>query len=348
MSKFEKQFSNLANPKNFKENLDITGLSTSFLKENLNLMQLIRLVEEKLAYEKEKGEIGGPVHLGAGQEAIAAGVSANLSGTDKVFGAHRSHSHLLGLNNDIRSLFAEILGKDTGFSKGMGGSMHLSDFEHGFVGSVPIVSGTVPLAVGAAFSGKMMGNDNISVAYLGDGAVEEGIVHESLNLARVVKSPTLFIVEHNLFSSHMHISLRQPFNSTTRFAEANGIEFVLLDGNDFSSIFTESKNFIDEMRKDKLPRFIEAVTYRHFGHVDFRRDIDVGVNRSTADLENWMARDPIRRLENTLLDNKIIDKDYLAQISDVINDKINKAWEAALKDPYPGENELLDRVFIND
>ena len=144
----------LAQPKSGQEILDISKFKKDFLIRTLQILKLIRQVEEKLAFEKERGSIGGPVHLGAGQEAIAAGVSSNLMPNDRVFGAHRSHSHLLALNPNFKSLFAEVLGKESGFSKGMGGSMHLIDQNNGFAGSVPIVSGTVPLALGAAFDAK--------------------------------------------------------------------------------------------------------------------------------------------------------------------------------------------------
>ena len=186
-------------------------------------MMLIRHSEHKLAQMKKEGMIGGPVHLGVGQEAIAAGMTQHLNASDRVFGAHRSHAHLLAINPDCYKLFAEVLGKATGFSKGMGGSMHLFDQSSGFYGSVPIVSGTVPLAVGAGFASKLQDNETVAVCYLGDGAVEEGVVHESLNLASVFSLPVIFVVENNLFASHMHISQRQPANFTARFAEANNI-----------------------------------------------------------------------------------------------------------------------------
>ena len=134
--------------------ISIKGHKVKTLKEILKLMMIIRKTEEKFALEKKRGLIKGPVHLGAGQEAIAVGISQNLKKTDRVFGNHRSHSHLLALNPNIYNLFAEVLGKKTGFSSGMGGSMHLHDQSNGFYGSTPIVAGTVPLAVGAAIAAK--------------------------------------------------------------------------------------------------------------------------------------------------------------------------------------------------
>ena len=221
----KKELKGLSDPTKFHEPLRLQGIDQKILINMIKSMIIIRKTEQKLAQSRREGLIGGPVHLGAGQEAIAVGISQSLRPSDRVFGAHRSHSHLLALNPDFYKLFAEVLGKKTGFSKGMGGSMHLFDQASGFYGSVPIVAGTVSLAVGAAMAAKMQGTKDIGLAYIGDGAVEEGVVHESLNLARVHNSPVLFVVENNLFASHMHISLRQPSDMTSRFAVANDIPY---------------------------------------------------------------------------------------------------------------------------
>ena len=148
-------FKDLYDPKKNNNLISIKDQDIDVLKNMLSKILLIRKTEEKLALERKNGLIGGPVHLGVGQEAIAVGISQNLRNTDRVFGAHRSHSHLLALNADVHKLFAEILGKKTGFSKGMGGSMHLFDQSNGFYGSTPIVAGTVSLAVGAGMASKM-------------------------------------------------------------------------------------------------------------------------------------------------------------------------------------------------
>ena len=190
----------LSNPKLFHDPIELCDLDSEVLKRMLKSMITIRKTEQRLALAREKGLIGGPVHLGVGQEAIAVGISESLRSTDRVFGAHRSHSHLLALNPDFYKLFAEVLGKETGFSKGMGGSMHLFDQPSGFYGSVPIVAGTVSLAVGAAMAAKMQGTQDLGLAYIGDGAVEEGVVHESFNLAKMQMAPMLFVIENNLFA----------------------------------------------------------------------------------------------------------------------------------------------------
>lgn len=308
-------------------------------------MLKIRAVERKLAEQRKNGVIGGPVHLGVGQEAIAVGVSHSLKKTDRVFGAHRSHSHVLALGADVRSLFAEVLGKDTGLSRGMGGSMHLWDKPNGFYGSVPIVSGTVPLAVGAALAGKMQKNESVAVAYIGDGAMEEGVVHESLNLASTMQLPIIFIIENNLFSSHMHISLRQPNAATARFAHANHIKYKIIDGNDIAQVQEVAKKFIFAAREGAGPAFIEAVTFRWYGHVDWREDIDVGVNRSQKDLQAWRARCPIERLEKAMIKEGLLDEQKAQTIKSNIMNIIEEAWAVALKDPYPEADSLMSRVY---
>lgn len=339
-------------PHCFQSELSLDDFDSKSLTQLLCSMILIRKTEQKIAEGRKNGLIGGPVHLGVGQEAIAVGVSSGLRNTDRVFGAHRSHSHLLALNPDFYKLFAEVLGKKTGFSKGMGGSMHLWDQPTGFYGSVPIVAGTVPLAVGAGLAAKMQSVDNcdsdIGVAYIGDGAVEEGVVHESLNLASTLKIPVLFVVENNLFASHMHISERQPSNDICRFAKANGIECTLVDGNDVVSLSKISCEYINNIRNGGGPALIEAVTYRWYGHVDWRDDIDVGTERSIEDLENWKARDPISRLSQAMCRKGIWSKDEQSEFERHLDIEIKLAWDRAVSDEYPSVEATLDYVFCKE
>ncbi len=315
------------------------------LREQLSAMLRIRMAEQHLAAMRRDGAIGGPVHLGVGQEAVAVGVSQWLRRTDRVFGGHRSHSHLLALGGSLHGLFAEVLGKDTGLSRGMGGSMHLWDGPRGFYGSVPIVAGTVPLAVGAALAARMQGTTDVAVSYCGDGSIEEGVVQESLNLARILKAPVLFVVENNLFSSHMHISLRQPKDATSRFAEAHDIPFELVDGNDVVAVQAAAERLIGRARAGAGPGFLEAITFRWYGHVDWREDIDVGVHRSMEELANWRARDPVARLASALKGaDEWSDERQAALVAD-LQREIQQAWQQAIADPYPPPSALLDRVY---
>ena len=338
----------LSNPKKYHHPISIDNQDAISLKKMLTSMILIRKTEQQLAWGRKNSLIGGPVHLGAGQEAIAVGVSQSLQKTDRVFGAHRSHSHLLALNADYYRLFAEILGKETGFSKGMGGSMHLWDQPNGFYGSVPIVTGTVPMAVGAAMAAKMQNTNDIGLVYVGDGAAEEGVFHESLNLARIQNAPVLFVIENNLFASHMHISLRQPSDMISRFAIANDIPYKLIDGNDVVAVAEATKELIDDIRSGKGPRLIELVTYRWYGHVDWRDDVDVGVERSLDDIENWKARDPILRLSDAMKKNGKWNQEREDELNNELDAQIKTAWEKAMNDPYPNPDATLKYVYSED
>lgn len=340
-------FGDLADPAQYQQAIDVTGQDVATLLTQLQMMLRIRLAERCLAEGRRDGLIGGPVHLGVGQEAVAVGVAAELRKTDRVFGAHRSHSHVLSMGSSLHRLFAEILGKDTGLSRGMGGSMHLWDQPNGFYGSVPIVSGTVPLAVGAALAAKMQGGGDVGVSFLGDGAVEEGVVHESLNLARMLNAPAIFVVENNLFASHMHISLRQPKESTSRFAAANDIPYEVVDGNDVVKVRLAAARLIDRARAGHGPGFLEAVTYRWYGHVDWREDIDVGVNRSAEDVSAWRKRDPVARLVAGLQTLGLIDATQLTGMEIKIAEEVAKAWELAQSDAYPPLTALTSRVFAD-
>lgn len=334
----------LADPGKFTGKINITGSNHELLKSQLRQMLVIRRVEEKIGDEVTSGQIACPCHLGIGQEAIAVGLSEHLRTTDRVFGAHRSHSHYLALGGGIYPLLAEVLGKIDGCSRGMGGSMHLHDPKHGFTGSVPIVAGTVPLAVGAALAAKKDGRNDVAVAYFGDGASEEGVIHESLNLAAVFKLPVLFVCENNLFSSHLHISLRQPANRVSRYAEAHRVVAKTVDGNDVVSVSRISGKLVSAMRYGDGPAFLEAVTYRWRGHVGPREDIDVGVSRS-VDLVAWKARDPIRRLVDALKDEGSLNDAEFRRMNDAVIAEVSDAWTRAMDAGYPGNSALLNLVY---
>jgi len=342
MDSFE--LGDLANPRCYTEPLDIGGCDPVLLRAQLRMMLLIRRAEEKIGDMLAAQKIPTPCHLGIGQEAIAVGVSEYLRPTDRVFGAHRSHAHFLALGGEVTALMAEILGRDAGCSRGMGGSMHLWGGSVGFFGSVPIVAGTVPLAVGAALAAKKDGESAVAVVYFGDGAAEEGSIHESLNLAAVWKLPVLFVCENNLFSSHMHISLRQPSNRVARYAEAHRIQAATVDGNDLVVVSRTSDDMVAAMRDGGGPRFLEVVTYRWRGHVGHREDNDVGVNRST-DLALWKRRDPIRRLVDALTVAGEWDNHAFHAMDEAVKTEVEEAWQQAETAPYPPASALLDRVY---
>jgi pyruvate dehydrogenase E1 component alpha subunit len=334
----------LADPTQLTEPLNVEGCNPELLISQLKRMILIRRVEEAIADMVATGEARCPCHLAIGQEATAVGVAAHLTPKDKIFGCHRSHSHYLALGGDPYTLFAEVLGRVTGCAGGMGGSMHLYDSEHGLLGTVPIVAATIPIATGAALAAKMDNGTDIAVAFFGDGATEEGVFHESLNLASVLGLPIIFVCENNLFSSHLHISLRQPYNSITRYAIAHGISTQAVDGNDVVAVSKAMGELVKQARDSRKPALLEAVTYRWRGHVGHREDMDVGVKRS-EELVLWKQRDPISRLAKALDNQSFLSAEALTTIRHEVDSLTTEALEQARIAPYPPDNQLLDCVY---
>ena len=203
----------------------------------------------------------------------------------------------------------------------------------------------MPLAVGAGLAGKMGQDGSVTVCYLGDGAVEEGVVHEALNFASLKEIPLIFVVENNLFASHMDLKDRQSSGSTARFARANNVPFDLVDGNDVVEVSEAATQAVSKARSGGGPHFIEAVTYRWFGHVDWKEDIDVGVNRSKCDVENWKKRDPIERLTKAIEQAELLQPDDLKFIDVETESLIESRWKAALTEPYPDASAVLDFVY---
>jgi TPP-dependent pyruvate/acetoin dehydrogenase alpha subunit len=323
--------------------IELSG-DLSRLVEALERMVVIRLVEERIGKGVEDGIIKCPCHLAIGQEAPAVGVAMHLRPTDRGFGAHRSHSHFLAAGGSLRGIFAEVLGRETGASRGMGGSMHLIARENGFYGSVPIVGATIPIAVGAGLAAKMDAKGDIAVSYFGDGATEEGVFHESMNLAAILRVPVLFVCENNMFSSHLHIDLRQPANSLVRYAAAHCVPFARVDGNDVVEIARVAGDAIATMRQTGGPFFLECVTYRWRGHVGHREDEDVGVQRKD-DLAIWKGRDPIARLARSLEAAGLIEKGHLESVRADVGRRIESAWKQASGDPFPPKEALLGRTW---
>lgn len=337
----------LAHPDHFHDAIQIQDFQPERLRQFLRKMILIRLCEEKIGDKIAAKKIACPCHLAIGQEAVAVGLAENLRRDDHIFGTHRSHAQFLSVGGDPYRLFAEVLGRVDGASKGMGGSMHLFDREVGFTGSVPIVGGTVPLAVGAALSAKVQKKDFLGVCFFGDGATEEGVFHESMNLASALKLPVIFVCENNLFSSHLHIDLRQPSNSVARYADAHRINNIVLDGNDVVEVAKKTAPLIDEARANQTPVFIEAVTYRWRGHVGPSEDLDVGVKRGD-DLPRWKKRDPIQRLVDGMTARSMLTDEDFRSLKEEIRKEVDETWDRAELSDFPDHSKLYDMVYAKE
>ena len=307
-------------------------------------MLKIRLFEEKVADLVAGGEIICPCHLYVGEEAVAAGVCANLRRDDMVFSTHRSHGHYIAKGGDIRTLMAELYGRKTGCAGGRGGSMHLASPEIGFPGSTAIVAGSIPPAAGVALAFSLQKKDSVSVSFFGDGAVNEGVWYETLNFASLKKLPVIFVCENNLYSTHMPVSSCLADSEIYKKASTLNMPGVRIDGNDVAEVYRTAKKAIDTARRGKGPTLIECMTYRWRGHVGPNFDLDKGL-RSREELDSWMARCPIKALEKRLIaDGKINESDRDRLYRD-IEKEIEEALVFAKASPLPDGDELLDNVF---
>ena len=313
----------------------------AWLLERWRTMLRIRRAEEAIAELVERGEARCPCHLYIGQEAIATGVCAALVEEDTVWGGHRSHGHYLAKGGSLEGLFAEVLGKASGCSGGRGGSMHLLAAAQGILGTVPIVAGTVPLAAGAAMAAKLRGVPHVAVAFFGDGTLEEGHVHETLNLAALYQLPLLFLVENNQYASHLHWTERRRADNLEQAGAFHGVPGVSVDGNDVEAVFQAAQHAVDRARSGFGPSLIECRTFRWRGHVGASSDNDVGVRRR-ADLSSWLKKDPLTRIEERLKNFGLND---LSAEAAAVQNEIETALDAAEVASVASPGRVLEHVF---
>ncbi len=294
---------------------------------------LIRRVEEKIIELYPSDLIQSPVHLSIGQEAISVGVCEAMKDGDLVYGSYRSHALYLGVGGDLAEMFAELMGRIGGVSKGKAGSMHLTYPKKGFMGSSAVVATQLPHAVGSAYAAKVRKTDQVVVCVFGDGALEEGVTHESFNFAALEKLPVLFMCENNQLAVHSHLHERHAFK-IENMAKLFGFPYTRIDkGWDLTEVYETCKRETDSVRAGGGPRFIEAATFRYKEHVGTNDDFHVGY-RDRADFEAWVKNDP-------LVQDKAGLRAYLAGV----DAEIEAAVAVALKSPAPGIEELLTDVM---
>ena len=318
-------------------------LPVPLLLRFFRIMTRIRIFEERVAELVEQNEIHCPCHLYIGQEGIAAGVCAALNDEDYVWGGHRSHGHYLAKGGDLRAMMAELFGKTTGCSKGRGGSMHLFAAEVGILGTVPLVAATIPLAVGAGLASKLRADGRVSVPFFGDGAVEEGHFHESVNLAAVYRLPLIFVCENNFYASHMSLLQRRAEDNIYKASDIHGIPGVRLDGNDVIEVYCAAMEAVRRARSGGGPTLLECRTYRWRGHVGASWDMDVGVKRKD-ELKDWFPKDPLARIRSRLIGSDVSQKE-LDQIVEGTRTEVEEAVLFARQSPYPDQEELFDHLF---
>jgi len=293
----------------------------------------IRETEEQIAKNYSNGQMRCPTHLSIGQELVPSIYAHFVSNYDYAVSTHRAHAHYLAKGGNLNEMIAEIYGKESGCSKGLGGSMHLIDKSVGFMGSTAIVGGTIPIGVGLALSIKIKKEDRLSTVFLGDGSSEEGVFYESLNFAALKDLPVIFICENNLYSVYSNLEVRQPKNRKIyNLAKAIGIESSHANGYDIEDTYTKLKDAINYVRKKKKPFFIELDTYRFREHCGPNYDNELGY-REVSEYENFLKIDPLISLKKYLLEN--LSEEELTSHEEKINQEIKDAFEFAEQSAWP-------------
>jgi len=275
-----------------------------------------------------EGEVHGTTHLAAGQEAVPVGVCMALDPTDYVTGTYRGHGHALAKGTDPDALIAEMLGRATGVCGGRSGSMNVIDLEHGLVGCYGIVGGSIAAATGAALSAKRQGR--VAAAFFGDGATNQGYFHECLNFAAVGALPAVFVCENNLYGEFTPMAAVTAGVDIAGRAAAYGMPAAVVDGNDVWAVHETAREAVERARAGGGPTLLECRTYRHYGH----SKADPGKYRPKAEVEHWLARDPLPRARERLLADGVEEAD-VAAVEDRIREQIDAAVAAAKAAPYP-------------
>ena len=305
----------------------------------------IRTIEQTIADLYPEGEMRTPTHFSIGQEAVAVGVCGALRRDDVVYSGHRCHAHYLAKGGDLLGMVAELYGREAGCARGRGGSVHLNDPAAGVVASSAILGQTMATAVGSALAFKMDGLDRVAVTFFGDGTVEEGIFHESLNFAVVKRLPVLFVCENNGYSTHTRLEVRQPVGVPIHVrAGSYGMPSVRVDGNDVFAVFAAAREAVERSRRGEGPSFLECMTYRWREHVGPLWDYDKGY-RTKAEVDEWIARCPIKRATERLVAEGSCSMEEIEQLGRGYVDEVNRAVAAAKDSPFPAVEDLTAGTY---
>lgn len=310
--------------------------------ELLETHYLIRAFEEKAEELYALGKVHGTMHLSIGQEATAVGTSlAVRTGYDYLLNHHRGHGHCLSWGSDVNRMMAEFMGKETGFCRGRGGSMHIADVENNNLGANGIVGGGVPIAAGVGLSIKLRGTDQVCLVIFGDGASNEGAFHESLNMASVWKLPVVYLCENNQYGMSMSIKRSTNIEHISQRAQSYGIPGITVDGNDFFAVYEAMSEAAEYARSGKGPILVESVTYRWRGHSKSDRQL----YRTREELKEWQARDPIPRLIACFEKAGIHDPEKVKNASQRAQQRIEDAVAFAEASPEPEVSTILEGVY---
>jgi pyruvate dehydrogenase E1 component alpha subunit len=320
-----------------QENLVGGVLKKTRAKELLAKMVLTRTFEENAEEMFALGKVHGTMHLSIGQEAIAAGSTPALRKDDYLLNTHRGHGHFLMWGGNLNRMMAEFLGKETGYCRGRGGSMHIADVESNNLGSQGIVAGNLPISVGVGLSIKMRKTDQVVLALFGDGASNEGAFHESLNMAAIWNLPIIYLCENNQYAMSMAFEKAFKIEQISDRASAYGMPGVTIDGNDVIAVYKAVQEAAKRAREGNGPTLIEAVTYRWRGHSKSDRQL----YRTREEVKSWMGKDPIHRFAK-LLD---VNDEEFKKIEAQAKEEIRKAVEFAEASPEPDVATILEGIY---
>jgi pyruvate dehydrogenase E1 component alpha subunit len=306
-------------------------------------MVRIRIFEESAGKLMEDGKVPGALHLYVGQEAVATGVMVHLTNQDQITSTHRGHGHLIAKGGAFDRMFAELYGKATGYCKGKGGSMHISNMELGMLGANGIVGGGAPIAMGAAFSNKFRKTKDVSATFFGDGASNEGAFHEAANMAGLYKLPCIFVCENNGYGEYTPQDQHQAIVDVADRAAGYGMPGVVVDGMDVLAVYEAAEEAVKRARKGEGPTLLECKTYRYYDHVGVR---GMGLKyRTDEEVEQWKQQDPIDRFEAHLLKQKVMTQAKIDAVHAETLAEVEAAVRFAEDSPYPDIATLTDDVY---
>jgi len=320
---------------------ELAELSDATLRAALRRMHLIRKFEETAEQSYMRGLVHGTMHLSIGQEASAVGATLHLRADDYILSTHRGHGHCIAKGADVGRMLAEFFGKETGYCRGRGGSMHIADIESGNLGANGIVAGGLPIAVGVGMSIKAQKQSRVCMVFFGDGASNEGAFHEALNLASIWTLPVVFVCENNKYGMSMDIANAMAVPNVADRAVAYAMPGVAIDGNDLPLVAAAARVAIDRARSGGGPSLVECKTYRLRGHSKSDRNL----YRTKDEIETWRKRDPIARLEQELVAHERLDFSSAKAIRDAAQIEIDAALEFAKSSPAPDPSQLTRDVY---
>jgi len=315
--------------------------SDHHLLEMYRTMLTIRRFEERCNHLYLQGRIPSTLHLYIGQEAVATGVCAHLRPDDYLYSTHRPHGHALAKGVSPHSIMAELYGKRTGCCQGKGGSMHVGDIKVGMFPAIAIVGANAPLAAGSALAAKRLTADRVAVCFMGDGALNEGAVHEAMNMAALWDLPLVFVCENNLYAASTPLATAFKNQDLAGRAAVYGMQALVVDGNDVEAVHHAAVRAVARARQREGPTFLEAQTYRLCGH----SRSDPGTYRSKDEEAAWQARDPIPRLAGHLQQAGLATAESLAAIEQEVMATLDDAVAFAEESPLPEPTDALDHVF---